>query len=350
MRRKEEIKTEVEMLLRDVKDKQAVTEALTFLFPKLGDVLAVPTSQYAQAPGRSPRRRISNAEFARSYFNLAPDEILWGKSQTDAMAAGDPTDAFMTYRSRIAQASPHDRAKLRRVFVDLLSSVTRQTDRPVDWFMALLDNARVLLEHVPDANLGFFDLAIETHITSILAEILKLLDEDMRCEVIFRAIQDAADISFLCDVFRSMAGDVEREGAKGQSTNAFGDNTDSLRQELVDKVIEIANSLALYEQARPQDILWFWWGSGYGEQVRQHTAKAMENPVALLCLMEISITTVWSSIGNYERVDRRSWSKIVDIEELNRRAITISKQAVGPAVNTARRFLAAYDRNNQDEF
>lgn len=265
MAKKEKLKADIELLLRDAKDRQAALEALTFLFPKLGGILDVPTTQYAEAPGRSPRRSISRAEFARTYFSLTPDEVVWGKSQADALAVGEPKEAFDIYLSRVAEASLQDRAKLRRLFVDLLSSITRQTDRPVDWFMALLENARTLVEHVSNADLGFFDLEVGSQITFLLADILKPLDEATRSEIFSLAVRDATDISFLCSLFRSFAGDLEPEGARGFSKSAFGENTDTLRNLLVARVIEIADSLELYAQTKPEDILWFWWGAGHGD-------------------------------------------------------------------------------------
>ncbi len=350
MARREEIKTEVDTLLRDAKDRRAVTEALTFLFPKLGNILDVPATQYADPPGRSPRQRISNAEFARTYFSLTPDETVWGKSQADAMFVGAPQEAFDSFRARLARTPPRDRAKLRRVFIDLLSAITRQTDRPLDWFMALVENARSLLELVPDTNLGLFDLEIDSQITFLLTDILKPLDETARDKIISHAIANAADISFLCDVFRSFIGDVEPDGAKGQSKDAFGKNTDTLRDLLVGKVVDTASSGRLYAQVRPQDILWFWWGSGHGKDARRHTAEALDDPATLRSLLKMSIGTVRSSTGNYERVNRRSWSKIVDLKELHRRALEISTDPGDPNYETSRRFLTAYDRDDQDSF
>lgn len=350
MAKSEEIDTELHKLLREATDKKAVTEALSFLFPKLGKILNVPTGHYADAVESFRRRRISNAEYTRAYFSLAPDDVVWGKSHADALALADPQTAFDDFHSRLLRTPPRDRAKLRRVFVDILSSITRQTERPLEWFMAVVQNARSLLELIPETNLGLFDLGIETQITFLLIEILKPLDAAVRGDIVSHAISNASDVSFICNVFRSFVGDVEEGGAKGQLKDALGESTGILRDRLVSRVEEIATSGQLYESVRPEDILWFWWGSGHGNELRQHTAAALDNPTLLRSLLRITISTVMSSAGNYERVDRRSWSKIVDIEELHARAARISNDPNHPDFDVSQRFLAAYARSGEDEF
>ncbi len=347
MAKTEEIKKEVDFLLQGAKNRQAVTEALTFLFPKLGDILEVSTKHLAYS---SPRYRISSAEFARTYFNLTPDETVWGKSQTDAMVVGSPEDAFRNFSERLARTPSRDRAKLRRVFIDILSTIARQTDRPLDWFMMLVENARILLEQVPETKLGFFDLEIDLQITLLLIEFLKPLDQGEREAIISHAIIHANDISFLCRVFRTFVGDVEQDGASGRSSDAFGENTDTLRQTLVRKVVDDASSRRLYEQVRPQDILWFWWGSGYGSNVRQHTSEALDDPTALRSLLKIPISNVLSSAGNYEHVDRNSWSKIIDLEKLHLKAVKLSTDPSDPDHDASLRFLSAYDRGDDAYF
>ncbi len=350
MAKSEEIDTEVDNLLIGAKDRKAVTEALTFLFPKLSKILNLPTGQYADSAESFRRRRISNAEYARAYFNLTPDDIVWGKSHADALAIAVPQRAFDDFRTRLLRTPPQDRAKLRRVFVDLLSSITEKTEHPLEWFMALVENARSLLELIPENNLGLFDLGMDSQITFLLIDILRPLDAAARGDIVSHAISHADDVSFICNVFRSFVGDVEEGGTKGQLKDALGKSTNILRDRLVRKVEEIAKSGQLYEHVRPEDILWFWWGSGHGNELRQHTTAALDNPTLLRSLLRISISTVVSSAGNYERVDRQSWSKIVDLKELHARAVRISTDPSHPDFEVSKRFLAAYARFGEDEF
>lgn len=96
-------------------------------------------------------------------------------------------------------------------------------------------------------------------------------------------------------------------------------------------------------------MLWFWWGSGFGADVLEHTRSAMDVHNNLLSLLEIPISLVKSSAGNYERIDRKSWSKIVDLNELERRAKALVENPVSPAHPIADRFLHALARDQDFE-
>lgn len=348
-RTNDELKKDIEDLIRDAKNKQAALEALTFLFPKIGTVMNSSRRYYANSSDRAPPRQISNAQYARTYFNLTPDDTSWGKTQADALAHGGPEAAFEAFHTRAARIHPRERTKFRRVFLDLLSSITRQIEQPADWFMSLLLNAQMLLEFDTDTKASLFDLEINSQVTYLLIDILTPLDGDERADILSRAISHSTDVSLVCDVFRTLVGDAEQDGAKGQSREAFGDRTAALRDMLVRRVVEIAETLALYKQIRPQDILWFWWGSGDRSELRNHTLIALEDGFALRTFLNITVSTVYSSAGNYERVDRKSWSKIVDLELLECKAIEIIRTGRTEDIALARRFLTAYETGNKDD-
>ncbi|WP_408914435.1 hypothetical protein [Brucella pseudogrignonensis] len=344
MAREDLIKAEAEKLLQGAKDREAVTEALAFLFPKLKKTLNLPDNQFSSADGDFAKHRISNSLFARSYFDLNPDPNFWGRSEIGAME--DPKVAFEKFSLRLARVSPRDRLKIRGLFLDVLSSIISETTRRQEWFMAVSENARLILNVGPEANLGMFGNDVDLQITFLLADILKPLDRNERGAIISYAIDNSLDISFLCNMFRYFIGDVGLEGAKGLSTDAFGAESEILRQRLVYKVEAIVNSSRLYDQCRPQDILWFWWGSGQGEAVRRFTSHGLDDPRKLRTLLEVPISTVISSAGNYEQVNRRSWSAIMDLEELHAKAMQVAKEVESVNADAARRFLAAYDRDD----
>ena len=348
---KEKIKAELTHLLQHAKHAAAAREALVVLFPKLGNILDLPTSEYVEDRGRAPKRRIAKSDFAKSYFQLSPDQTIWSKSQSDALALANPKMAFQAFQERFASTPANNRPKLRRVFIDLLSSIISQNPSSrQDWFMALIDNARVLLNEPPAKDVGLFDLSIDAQITMLLSDILKPLDLNDRGHIIGGAISHAVDISFLCDIFRLFVGDKEAAGNAGGKEDAFGENTDALRERLTARVRSVAESGALYSQVRPQDILWFWWGAGHGVEVREHTTRAMEDKSRLDSLLSICVSRVLSTEGSYDHVDQKSWSKIVNLDELKRIATAIVKNPDDFSYTTAQRFLTALSRYDKSDF
>jgi hypothetical protein len=85
---------------------------------------------------------------------------------------------------------------------------------------------------------------------------------DGRSNLLLPAIQRAADISILCDLVRSLAGDRHPDGAQSERESAaFGDSTDIIRDELLARVRALAATNQIWIQAQPAHVIWFWWGA-----------------------------------------------------------------------------------------
>lgn len=341
------LKVELDRLLDEARHSRAAKDALVLLFPKLGDVLGVPATRYGDVPGRAPRPRISKSEYAKSYFRLTPEQAAWSKSQTEDLLSAEPTAVFNSFERKLELTADSNKSKVRNIFLDLIGVAIGNSPDPRAWFVTIINKARVIVDGYPEQNTSLFDLSIDTQITMLLSEILKPAASSQRGEFVEYAIANVVDISFLCDVFRYFTGDRELEGSSGQIPDAFGENTEKLRESLVEKVREKATSGELYRQVRPEDCLWFWWGAGYGAEVLAHTDGAMNNPDILGCLLKIPVTKVLSTAGNYETVDRSAWSKIVDLNELERRARNITRESSGDLYDIAERFLKALQRGRK---
>src|SRR5260370_10264922 len=90
------------------------------------------------------------------------------------------------------------------------------------------------------------------------------------------AIRTAADISLLCRVVRTYAGDVSPEGTRPERRyDVLGNDPDSLRKALLVRVRQFAAQDKIWSQADPTVVLWFWWGSDLEAEVRAFTAIAL---------------------------------------------------------------------------
>jgi hypothetical protein len=115
---------------------------------------------------------------------------------------------------------------------------------------------------------------------------------------------------------------------------------------VLDRVRDIAALGSIGSQALPENLIWFWWGSGFGAEVREYTAQASKTPAGLRLLLRLPINHVRSTAGNFERVDRRAWDKVVDLEELKHAALLL-REGGSEDQAIAKRFLDALERSDK---
>jgi hypothetical protein len=105
----------------------------------------------------------------------------------------------------------------------------------------------------------------------------------------------------------------------------------------------------LWSQADPGDLLWFWWGCNEESQVQAFTLSELSNVVAFSSLLSIPVHRVYSTAGDYDVIDRRSWSKIVNLETLSIKARALADSSAPERERKlAVRFLNALARAEGD--
>ncbi|MCD1264574.1 hypothetical protein B5M44_10595 [Shinella sumterensis] len=332
-------------LLKDAKNEDAARAALSIMFPQAKGLLGTEMLDTLQRHNERNSRRIEKADFAKNYFRLTPDTALSSTAEFEADIFSDPADVFRDYELRLMAAAEKDRPPIRRSLIELVGEALRDsnTDREA-WFVALMDYAHILLSNEGWQAAALFDSSMEDSIRAMVTQALTDLSEDERVSLMKSAIDKASDISLLSELMRHLAGDVTSEGAPEKS-HALGVATSDLRKRLLDRVRSLAAEGTLLDQAQPRDILWFWWGTGNGEEVLTFTKQAIETPEGLRALLIAPLSPVRSTAGNYEKVSRQSWNKIVDIRALEEKALYLSMQGdVDGAI--AQRFLNALQKDN----
>ena len=147
---------------------------------------------------------------------------------------------------------------------------------------------------------------------------------------------------------RTILGDTQPDGGKERYDRAgFGEASDKIRGRLVARVKSLAATNSFWSQAKPElPLLWFWWGSSDGDAVLAFTDATMETDAGFRGLLRITVNRVRSTSGDYDHVDKKSWSKVANVERLAEKARRIL--TIGPTPETkelAERFLSALDRD-----
>ena len=341
------VKAQLIELLQAAKSPEAAKAAIATLFPSAKELLKEDFIDTGETDKAVSMRRLRNREFARQYFLLTPKTVVWSKSQAQELMKGDPQLAFSVFRSRIEAASVEDKPKLRRIILELLQkALTDEAASRSNWLKSLLDNAEVLFAHGERRQLGLFEPSDEDQVRIMLRQVLSSLDQPDRVALLRDAISEASDISLLCDLMRSISGDTERGGVE-YKPDSLGEATTDLRSLLLDRIRKLADDGGLVRQIRPSNLLWFWWGSGEGEQVKAYTERLLDDEEGVRMLLEIPINLVRSSAGNYERVHRSAWEKIVDLQKLETLARAWVDAAEPRQSRLAERFLDALKRDGE---
>lgn len=341
------MKVELEALLKAAKNEEAAKAALALMFPRVTDLIQYSMGAFSDPDATAGERRIQDADHAPLYFRLTPKTVVWSKSQAEELMRGDPHEAFSAFESRINLATSGDKARLRRAILHFLEQAFR--DRPGDrasWLIAMSNNASFLLDRGDWQTARIFEPSVDDHVRIMLRQMLVALEQPDRVDLMSSVIEHAKDVSLLCELMRSLTGDSESIGADFKS-EILGDATKEVRNLLLSRVRTLAESGDLPKQARPGDLLWYWWGCGLGDQVRDYTAQAMATDEGLRMLLDIPGSYVRSTEGNYERVDQASWGKIVDLRKLEHFAQSWKTSDNLKDAELSSRFLAALQRDNR---
>lgn len=346
MDRKTQIQSELESLLKDSRNEKAAREAIAYLFPKISDALKIPTGSFGNDRSYS-KLRISNSAYSSNYFKLNPDKINWSKTEFKKALELGPAYAFDMLKGKIHLEPEEKRERIRSSFLEMIYSILMEisdADEAYKWFIALIDSAGIVFEVAPKRAQSMFTLDADQHLTMILSDLLKRQQPETRGRWVERATVEVSDVSMLCAAFTYMAGAKNSRPAEGIDPKAFGDQTESIRENLARRVALEADKDLIFSLCHPRNVLWFWDGAGHSADVLRYTNGVIEYDAGLKSLLELTIGLVRSTAGNYERVNRNTWAGIIDIDKLERKAGVAAADPSHIAKDAAQRFLEALKR------
>lgn len=353
MAENEKLKADLEHLLSRAKSREGAQNTLAMLFPKAEQTLQtyVPSDGLDEW-GQKAKRRISQIDFAQNYFRLEPNTTSWGRNEI-AEALSDPLKAFSMLREKLDRVESSERSRTRRIFFELLDSAFLGGKKiDANWLKAIIRESTTFIKEDQERVRTFFDLGVQERFRIIILHGLQNVNMDERCELLSDSILAAADLSLICDVIRSILADSNPEGSREKHRRIdLGASGEEIRLMLLNRVRDLARSGEIWSQAAPDDILWFWWGSNFVSEVQSFLNEAMNTHEGLVGLLRVTVSTVVSSSGNYERVSRKMWSKLVNLDELEARAITFLASSYDDFERkSAERFLKAMERDRDSRF
>lgn len=343
--RDNEFKLRIESQLAHSKNNDAAKNALALLFPKAERVIHtyIPSS-VGDIRTQKTGRRISQRDFAEAYFSLNPDPATWGRSEFESLIDKDPKVAFAALDERVRSAPLKHRPRLRRLFLELLDAEFSNNKRLTQaWLDEILAQSPNLLSEKDTIMKVMFPIDNEDRLQWLIVNALEKLSQTERSQFLTAAIQRAKDVTVLTDVVRGIVGDMNPEGAQDRNNKSdLGVEADRVRSALLDRIRALGRSGKLWSQSRPARLLWFWWGCDLQTEVFEFTKRAIRKRRALISLLDAPVQTVNSSEGTFEKVDKKSWSKIVDLEMLADRARRLAQSTKDESErNAAFRFLNA---------
>jgi hypothetical protein len=271
------------------------------------------------------------------------------------MGADDPSVALGSVLKRINDAPKPDQSRLRYGLLDLLDGAFGPA-RPFTetWLGAIVEHSPYFLSARDATTPVLFEIDNASRIRWLLFHGLESVETSHRIVTFVNVTRRAADISVLCDLARTIIGDLHPAADNVPKEPFFGSAEADLqvRTELLTRVRKLAKTGAIWSQAEPRLLIWFWWGSNLEEEVRTFTKSAMRTKSGLRKLLDLTVSVVRSSSGDYEHVKRSSISHIVDVNDLERRARLILKRKTASNVDKglATRFLTALSRGDSNKF
>lgn len=349
----EKLRRRIEDALKTARRPDAGRNALSLLFPRAAKALDSPMPYGdADLPARRRQRRISVDDFAAAYFRLDPQPATWGRSEIESILSdASPDEALQSIQERIDAAAEPDRARLRRFFVDDLSSAFGP-NRPFtpDWLLAITNAAPQYIRARDQFPPGILWADNSQRLASAVQSAFNPMTPSDRSTVLLKAVPEARDVTVLCLVVRGVIGDKRSDGAqKSEKNRAFFADPDSIRDALIERIRMLVAADLFWHQADPAVILWFWWGCDLADEVRAFTNQAMTDHVGLSSLLEVPVRRVQSTVGDYDSVNRESWSKVVDLDTLEQHArLMLQEESSDEGRKRAQRFLDALARGLAD--
>ncbi len=255
-----------------------------------------------------------------------------------------PAAAMAAIRDRLETLGAEGKSLLREeVLAALEGALGHGTRAAADWFELLLEGP--LLNEVagggdPPTEDGE---ALEPRLCRLVVAALAGMAPDARGARVAEAARNLPDISLLCAAVMAFEQDPERPD--------LGEALPQIRKALLDRIGALAATSAFWAQRFPASLLWFWFGHGEEQRVYLFTRQAMDDPDGLAALLTIPLERVGTGDDEQDIVAVRRWSRIIDFQALEARAVTMAMSApLRTDRRRARRYLDAFAAGKAELF
>lgn len=266
-----------------------------------------------------------------------------------AFGSDSPSQAFATIEEKLGRLPPEERADLRALAVEALGAAF-VGGKPLteDWLRSICAASPNYLRasHAAAPRGG---PSLEERLCALLIAAFDSMAPAERGALFEAVMPTLSDISLPCALFRKLGGDWTAEGDHPISQDGyFGERAEALRSLLLDRAIHLARSKRIWTQASAAAILWFWFACGQEQEAYVFVKQSMREPDSLAAVLELSLEP---NDEGRDAVAVRRWSKIIDFNTLEIRAVELLSSAASNADRTrARRFLDAYANGKSELF
>ncbi len=332
---------------KGINSNQPSGRALSILFPKVAEALDT-YSTYTDSDDKFGKA-IRHLEFAFNYFDVVPPKNEFSRSFLNRISETEAPKELLKEVLEIANSRPDFASELRSSFLDeLVSHFGDGTSITLQWVNAIVDLSPMFI--------GFTDhtggiLTVSDNFRRLARAIFRGLDvipEQDRFQLVSNALNNADDISVLCNVIRIAIGDLEWDANSGKLLGFAGMEA-QLREQTVTKVVDYANTGKLWQQARPSSLIWFWRGSDESEAHREFMNDALQNADDFPNLVEVIVNPVFSTEGDYETVDKHA-DTLVSLEAVESKANLLVSNENEQIRKAAKRFLIALKKSRDPDW
>lgn len=278
----------------------------------------------------------------------------WDRADIDVLLnSAAPSQAFAAFEARLESALSADRPDLRGQIIAALEAAFKN-GKPItnEWARAIFVASPAYIRACEQLQGPRSTPSHEERLCDLVVDAWAAWTRPERGQLLSSIMVELCDISLVCALFRSVDGDWTEERAKRKAEETyFGAYTEALRNALFGKVKELAVSGKLWSQASPASICWFWFACGQEQQVYVFIQRSMRDASSLAALLEMPIDRVDSTQCGSEVIAVRRWSKLIDFNTLENRALELVMSGAAKADKMrARRFLDAYATGKSDLF
>lgn len=239
----------------------------------------------------------------------------------------------------LAQASAEDEPRFREGVIASLEALfsNGSTDRS-GWFEALLEVPLLRGDGDGTDAEGHAGGQLRGRLCRLLVDAIDAMEPGDRGERLETAARTLPDISMLCTVAMTI-------DATGDESY-LGRFLPTLRKLLLDRILDLATTELLWAQESPGALLWYWFLYGDEQRVYLFAKQAMEDPASLSVLLTVPLEHTGSG---EDLVAVRRWSRILDFQALESRAVALALSAPSRSDRRrARRFLDAFAAGKSD--
>ncbi len=248
--------------------------------------------------------------------------------------------AFASLEARVEAVAEAERLQLRGLILDALeASVRSGPPRSRDWLEALFAASPAYLRAVQGASAE----SLTSRLQALVIAVLTPLPPTERAEFLGGILPNLSDLSLACALLRPGADPVATEAF-------FGPAEADLQSDLRARVEILAASEALWLQASPAAILWFWWAAAQEDRVYAFVRAGMRGGSSLSALLDLVVEPRPPEAGG-DLIAVRRWSKIIDFQSLEKAALQLALTGGSREDRRrARRFLDAFGNGKSELF